>query len=561
MTNPINGTERPEVLEGTDEDDTIRGNGGDDTLRGNGGDDWLYGGSGDNTLEGGDGDDRLFGGGHDGVDTLDGGAGNDELWGGGGGDTLRGGKGDDWLYGGAGKDKLYGGGGVDYASYYSDGNARAEVGVIADLFNVVDDPDTPQDSGYRNTRGVSVQGNAGGAKDDRYHGVENLYGTIKGDELYGNDVANTLWGAGGDDKLYGRDGNDELYGGADCDTLYGGKGDDWLYGNAGADDLYGGAGDNDYASYAYPLSESEEDAGVVADLFNVVDDPDNPQPSSGYRPASGFVPEINRGEAAGDRYHGIENLYGTRKGDDELYGNDVANTLWGGGGRDKLYGRGGNDTLRGGAGDDTLVGDAGDDRLRGGNGDDTLRGGDGNDEMRGGAGDDTLDGGDGNDEMRGGAGDDTLDGGAGDDFLRLGGGSDTVVFGRGDGHDTVAADGFDAASTDKVMFGSGVKSDDLWFEESGADLKISVVGESDSLTLKDWFKSSITAAGRMDEFHLSSGEVLIESRVQELVEKMAGWSRDHGAGPAGLGELPDNEDAYGAFTSALDTAWQSPASG
>ena len=162
--------------------------------------------------------------------------------------------------------------------------------------------------------------------------------------------------------------------------------------------------------------------------------------------------------------------------------------------------------------------------------------------------------------MKGGAGDDTLEGGAGDDFLRLGGGSDTVIFGRGEGHDTVAADGFDAASTDKVKFGSGIKTEDLWFEENGADLKITVVGESDSLTLKDWFKSSTTAAGRMDEFHLSSGEILIESRVHALVDAMA-QAAAHGAGPAGLTDLPGNETAYGAFTSALDTAWQSTASG
>ena len=173
----------------------------------------------------------------------------------------------------------------------------------------------------------------------------------------------------------------------------------------------------------------------------------------------------------------------------------------------------------------------------------------------------TLKGDGGDDKLHGRGGDDRLEGGAGDDTLYLGGGSDTVIFGRGDGHDTVAADGFDADSTDKVVFGSGVKTEDLWFEESGDDLKISVVGASDSLTLKDWFKSSTTAAGRMDEFHLSGGERLVESRVQSLVDAMAGWSRTHGAGPAGLGELPNDEPAYRSFTLALDTAWQSPAGG
>jgi serralysin len=43
-------------------------------------------------------------------------------------------------------------------------------------------------------------------------------------------------------------------------------------------------------------------------------------------------------------------------GDDVLTGNDVANTLRGGGGNDALYGSGGDDTLIGGAGNDTIEG-------------------------------------------------------------------------------------------------------------------------------------------------------------------------------------------------------------
>ena len=134
-----------------------------------------------------------------------------------------------------------------------------------------------------------------------------------------------------------------------------------------------------------------------------------------------------------------------------------------------------------------------------------------------------------------------------------------MIFGRGDGHDTVAADGFDAGSTDKVEFGIGVKTEDLWFEESSGDLKISVVGAEDSLTLKGWFGAA-SPAGRMDEFHLSGGEILVEPRVHALVTAMT-QAAAHGAGPAGLAQLPDNETAYRSFTSALDTAWQSSTSG
>ena len=349
------------------------------------------------------------------------------------------------------------------------------------------------------------------------------------DTLRGEGGNDSLYGGSGNNTLEGGDGDDRLFGGG-ADTLKGGAGQDWLYGGAGGDDLYGGEGTSDYASY------SGARAGVVADLFNVVRDPTQ---DSGYRNTRGVSVKDNAGEAYGDLYHGVENLYGTSKGD-ELYGNDVANDIYGGGGGDKLYGRDGNDRLWGGDGVDMLYG---------GSGDDTLDGGAGNDELRGGGGADTLEGG---------AGDDKLDGGKDRDLLRLGGGSDTVVFGRGDGHDTVAADGFDAASTDKVVFGSGIKSDDLWFESSGGDLKIGVVGAEDSLTLKGWFGAA-SPAGRMDEFRLSSGEILIESRVHALVTAMT-QAAAHGAGPAGLGELPDNETAYRAFTSAIETAWQSTAS-
>ena len=282
---------------------------------------------------------------------------------------------------------------------------------------------------------------------------------------------------------------------------------------------------------------------------------------------------------------------------DKLWGDGKANTLWGKDGRDELYGRDGDDTLYGGRGADALHGGAGSDTAvywwassttttdasgaeiaRGVTADlqdstrntgeaagdsynlvENLAGSMFADKLWGDGKANTLWGKDGQDELYGGAGDDRLEGGKDRDTLYLGGGSDTVVFGRGDGHDTVAADGFDADSTDKVVFGIGVKTEDLWFKESSGDLKISMVGTEDSLTLKGWFGAA-SPAGRMDEFHLSGGEILVESRVHALVTAMT-QAAAHGAGPAGLAELPNDETAYRSFTSALETAWQSTAGG
>ena len=451
------GNDVANILKGDDGDDELYGRGGNDTLRGEADDDKLYGGDGRDSLYGGKGGDKLYGGADD--DWIVGDDWSDDV---GGKDTLYGGAGKDTLWGGAGRDKLYGGeGDNDYASYRHAYRHAPEgmddAGVVADLFNVVDDPDNPQSSGYLNTRGVFVNPNTGRhAAGDLYHGIESLWGSGHDDELYGNDVKNILLGDDGDDKLYGRGGNDTLEGGDGSDSLYGGVGGDTLKGGAGGDRLYGGEGDNDYASYRHASR------GVVADLFNVVQDPNNPQPSSGYRPASGVVPNPNRGDAAGDLYHGIESLWGSGH-DDELYGNDVKNILLGDDGDDKLYGRGGNDTLDGGAGDDTLTG---------------------------------------------------------------GKGADVYKFGRGGGADMVDDRGGETAAGDKVRFGSGIEAKHLWFEMSGSDLRVEILGTDDSITVKDWYADPSQRVG----FEFSgNSQHLAQADVQNLVNAMAAMTQPTGA--------------------------------
>ncbi|NJM82182.1 MAG: hypothetical protein HC844_06525 [Tabrizicola sp.] len=99
---------------------------------------------------------------------------------------------------------------------------------------------------------------------------------------------------------------------------------------AGGDRLDGGSG-FDLASYA------DAAAGVRADLSST---------------------RLNKGDAAGDSYAGIEGLEGSAHAD-QLLGDAAANRLSGGEGNDSLWGRTGNDTLEGGAGDDILNGGAG----------------------------------------------------------------------------------------------------------------------------------------------------------------------------------------------------------
>lgn len=458
-----------------------------DTLFGFGGDDHIYGFSGSDTLYGGIGDDTLFGG--VGGDVLDGGIGSDTasyksssagvtvslltgaasggdadndtlysienltgsrytdiltgdmsdnvLSGRGGDDTLIGLGGDDTLKGGAGVDTLIGGddndiliGGRDGDYLYGDGgNDTADYSSSSDPLGI-----------HIELIGEIARG--GDAEGDILYSIENITGSAYGDHIEGDTGSNILTGLDGIDNLFGQGGDDVLYGGDDNDLLAGGLGADVLDGGEGTDTAY------------YLLSGG----GVTVNLAT----------NSGIG-----------GEADGDTYSSIENVYGSMR-DDVITGDGLGNTLVGYNGVDVLDGESGDDILIGGADGDTLTGGLGTDTadyltssegvtvdlaagtgsggdaegdtlseieniagslhrdiLTGDDGDNTLSGNVGIDQLFGGDGDDTLLGGNDHDVLVGGADDDTLSGDRGDDELTGGTGADTFQFYAGLGHDTV----------------------------------------------------------------------------------------------------------------------------
>jgi serralysin len=83
--------------------------------------------------------------------------------------------------------------------------------------------------------------------------IENAYGSLYGDTLIGNALANALYGGPsgdllrgttGDDILDGQAGNDTLRGGRGADVVEGGAGNDTVKGTRGRDTVRGGEGDD-----------------------------------------------------------------------------------------------------------------------------------------------------------------------------------------------------------------------------------------------------------------------------------------------------------------------------
>jgi Ca2+-binding RTX toxin-like protein len=179
--------------------------------------------------------------------------------------------------------------------------------------------------------------------------------------------------------------------------------------------------------------------------------------------------------------------------------------------------------------DDTLNAGAGNDHLMGHSGNDVLLGGDGHDVLSGGEGDDALDGGAGNDVLLGGAGSDALWGGGGIDLLKGGMGGDTYRFELGDGQATIEdghelIEGFGSSAFDDddagdriddapnvLLFGEGIRPDDLVFTESGNDLVITFAhSAADRLVLRGFDPGRATFTRSVDVFRFQDGSEIVE---------------------------------------------------
>jgi Ca2+-binding RTX toxin-like protein len=515
------GTMGTDIITGDGKSNLIYGYLGDDTLSGDAGDDVLNGGAGKDSMTGGTGhdtyvvdmiSDQVVENAGEGIDqvqssvdyTLGANLENLQLTGiddiNGTGNALAniivGNEGNNVLIGGGGKDAMEGGKGDDSYTIDStddvvtekadEGNDTVTSSINFDLTTLVN--------------------------------IENITLTGTATVATGNVEANMLIGTGGANVLSGASGNDTLMGGAGADILDGGSG-------------------TDTASYENAVT------GVTVNLSST---------------------SLNTGDAAGDSYIAIENLKGSAF-DDKLAGTSAANVLSGGAGNDELNGNGGVDTMIGGLGNDTYLVDSTTDIVTeaGNEGIDTVQSAlawtlDVNVENllltgtaaingTGNSLDNILTGNSGANTLTGDGGNDTLDGGAGADVLIGGVGNDTYKLGLGSGADTISNQ--DDVGNDIVTVGSGVSTDQLWFQQSGNDLVMQIVGTGDRMLFEGWYDPVSGDSGKVDRIALSSGKYLGTADVEVLRAAMSSFS------PPPLGQTTINASVAQALAPVLAAAW------
>jgi Haemolysin-type calcium binding protein related domain/RTX calcium-binding nonapeptide repeat (4 copies) len=384
----------------------------------------------------------------------------------------------------------------------------------------------------------------------------------------GNGNNDTLSAGSGTDALTAGSGTgDTLYASSGTSTLVGGNGGDIFYSGTGVDTIEGGTGNDTFLVNSNMASGSSITGGGGSDVLEVSSKNISSVSISGVSTLE-INGSVTLTASQFDSFSSITTpfgasgqLYGSTSGTYDLVGLTTASISMeanSNSGTTLI----GNDAAResltaSSSGNDTLtVGNGAIDTVSGGSGNDTLTVGNGNDDTvyAGGNGTDTITLGSGSsDTVYAGNGSDTLIAGTGGSAYLFSGssGSDTYEFGSSFGSDYIYNNyyGGKSSASGSVGFTSGVTDEDLWFQQSGNNLQIDLLGTSDQVTISNWFSStgnqvaSITADG-----------MTLDSQVASLVSAMASFGASNPSfNPTTATSMPTDT----TLQSAIAAAWHS----
>jgi hypothetical protein len=97
-----------------------------------------------------------------------------------------------------------------------------------------------------------------------------------------------------------------------------------------------------------------------------------------------------------------------------------------------------------------------------------------------------------------------------------------------------------------LLFGQDIAKEQLWFSQSGNNLEVSIIGTADKTIIQDWY---LGAANQIEQIKTATGQVLLNSQVQNLVNAMASLT------PPSAGQTVLNTQQSQALSAVLSTTW------
>jgi len=119
-----------------------------------------------------------------------------------------------------------------------------------------------------------------------------------------------------------------------------------------------------------------------------------------------------------------------------------------------------------------------------------------------------------------------MTGGTGNDTLAGGTGNDTYSFTRGDGQDLIQDSDTTVGNSDLLQFGTTINPLDLVIARQANDLRLTIHGTTDSITIQNSYTSAPT--NQIETIQAGDGERLLNTQVNQLIQAMASFSQQTG---------------------------------
>ncbi|MBY5646346.1 calcium-binding protein [Rhizobium leguminosarum] len=527
--------------------------------------------------------------------------GSDSLLGTAGEDVISGLAGDDQLQGGNGSDRIDGGAGSDVAAFEYDLSAYT-ISVADGRVVVVNGSFTDTITNVEKLQFSDLSVSVGADASLTYSG------TAGDDTITGTTGHDTIKGSGGNDVLNGSLGDDSLYGGVGDDLLDGLEGNDTYYYSAGdgndtISDEAIALGDTDVLRFTdlnigdLTISRSGEDLFIAVNATGHVITINTQY----YNEGQGWSLETL--EFADGTSLALDHLPDTSW----IYGTNSDETIDGNWGKDYFFAGQGDDIINGSAGSDVYIYSEGDgsdtlndyvgftdaldvlrftdlnasDLVAARHGDDveltvvptgaviTLKSqlfgdpgywgidkfefADGSSWDRAAITDFgmnaidkiTVVGTSGDDTLYGTSNHDVFDGGLGNDFLLGGYGSDTYLYAAGDGTDYIDDEANAANQIDVLRF-TDLNQSDIVAERDGINLKLTVVGTGDTITLDEQYYADTDYWG-FEKIEFADGTVWDRDAIMDIGSPSAMVASASPASAAGSDDVLVGTEADDTF--------------